>query len=888
MKRLLLTALMLLFSIYSFSQCPPNINFEYNNLTNWKCFKGTVSTGTGACPACTPSIPTWNPTTPVSPITNRHQITTGTGLDPYFLMSPSVNCPIVCPWIPGNQHSLKLGNDDVFDSCEKVIYYFHVPSNYYTFTYWYAIILEKPTSGHTLKTMPRFQVRAYDSLTNVDVSCTNSNFIAGSSMPGFVAHKISTTTPGGYLDTAMCKNWSPAFINFKNLQGHTIAIEFFTADCTQGGHFGYAYIDFDQCSTASIKLAGCANSGYDTLVAPPGFQSYQWYDSLWQPVANGSNDTLILPSLTDTTKFYLAFFPYPGFGCPDTIPLIVSPLQKPIANFGFKDSICPGLNFIFHDSSLAVTIGQNVSNWNWNFGDPSSGSSNYSNLQNPTHLYQNLGNYNVSLVIKTNTGCFSDTIIKTIHIVNTNNVKLYKDTSICFGDTILLIANSTIPQSWNWSPTPISNSSNWAIYSPTNTIKVKVSAQSACFASDSITIKVHHVNITSKSHDTLVCPYNKVNLFVHSIGSNFTYWYNAFDPKTQIYGDTTTVTAVTNDTLFVLVSDSIGCEDSTVIKVDILPSPTSTFTLDSSICLGLCDTIHYTGNDPIHHNFHWSPSLNWINKSDTLNPIFCFNTPGIKTIKLHINDGGCQSTDSLIIDIHTGTKPSIIGRDSICIGFNDTLKIIPTGIYIWSTGQKTDTIIINQSGSFKAYLINKWGCIDSTKKTIQFFPNPIANAGRDTTILNGHSVQLDGTSSILASYFSWNIGVNTPTYPVNPQNDTWYVLSVTSNKGCVDLDSVFIRVLQCKMPIVPNAFSPNGDGLDDFYKIINPDDFDRLQLMEIYDRWGVLVWANNDKFKGWDGKYKGIDQPIGTYVYQITVICNNSTYKIKGDVTIIR
>ena len=90
------------------------------------------------------------------------------------------------------------------------------------------------------------------------------------------------------------------------------------------------------------------------------------------------------------------------------------------------------------------------------------------------------------------------------------------------------------------------------------------------------------------------------------------------------------------------------------------------------------------------------------------------------------------------------------------------------------------------------------------------------------------------------------------------------------------------------MPIVPNAFSPNGDGLDDFYKIINPDDFDRLQLMEIYDRWGVLVWANNDKFKGWDGKYKGIDQPIGTYVYQITVICNNSTYKIKGDVTIIR
>ena len=92
-----------LFSLnYCFAQCPPNVNFEYGNLANWQCFKGTVTTGTGTCPLCTPSIPTWNPTTPVSPVAGRHQIMSGIALDPYFLKPPSVNCPVVCPYITGN------------------------------------------------------------------------------------------------------------------------------------------------------------------------------------------------------------------------------------------------------------------------------------------------------------------------------------------------------------------------------------------------------------------------------------------------------------------------------------------------------------------------------------------------------------------------------------------------------------------------------------------------------------------------------------------------------------------------------------------------------------------------------------------------------------------
>ena len=87
----------------------------------------------------------------------------------------------------------------------------------------------------------------------------------------------------------------------------------------------------------------------------------------------------------------------------------------------------------------------------------------------------------------------------------------------------------------------------------------------------------------------------------------------------------------------------------------------------------------------------------------------------------------------------------------------------------------------------------------------------------------------------------------------NPQNDTWVTLTVTSIDGCTDIDSVLLQVLQCRLPMVPNAFSPNDDGIDDVFKIANPDDFTKIDYFEIYNRWGELVFATNDKTRGWNG-----------------------------------
>ena len=91
------------------------------------------------------------------------------------------------------------------------------------------------------------------------------------------------------------------------------------------------------------------------------------------------------------------------------------------------------------------------------------------------------------------------------------------------------------------------------------------------------------------------------------------------------------------------------------------------------------------------------------------------------------------------------------------------------------------------------------------------------------------------------------------------------------------------------MLLVPTAFSPNGDGLNDIFRIVDADNFEDIE-MTVYDRWGEKIHYGVDADHGWDGVYKGKDQPIATYVYVIraTSIHNGVEYKLEGNFTLIR
>jgi gliding motility-associated-like protein len=111
-----------------------------------------------------------------------------------------------------------------------------------------------------------------------------------------------------------------------------------------------------------------------------------------------------------------------------------------------------------------------------------------------------------------------------------------------------------------------------------------------------------------------------------------------------------------------------------------------------------------------------------------------------------------------------------------------------------------------------------------------------------------------------------------------------------SDSFCKQLDTFRVTVKKIEPRyILPNAFSPNGDGNNDLFRVILESGLS-VEYFRIYNRWGELVFIEQGTSKGWDGKYKEVDQPVGAYIYYITVR-NLSTGKIKsssGNVTLLR
>ena len=202
--------------------CPPNIDFESGDFSNWQCFTGTTRAVNGKNEI--------NLTGP-GPVANRHEIisaaTMGNQLDPYGKF------PMLCPY--GGDYSVKLGNSQTSGEAEGLSYTFKVPTTVdtFTFTYFYAVVFEDPQ--HLNYEQPRFFVTAYDVASGNLINCASFDYISNGAIPGFEKSDLNSAV--------LYKEWSPASLQFAGLGGRDVRLEFRTADCTKGGHFGYAYVD---------------------------------------------------------------------------------------------------------------------------------------------------------------------------------------------------------------------------------------------------------------------------------------------------------------------------------------------------------------------------------------------------------------------------------------------------------------------------------------------------------------------------------------------------------------------------------------------------------------------------------------------------------------------
>jgi gliding motility-associated-like protein len=180
------------------------------------------------------------------------------------------------------------------------------------------------------------------------------------------------------------------------------------------------------------------------------------------------------------------------------------------------------------------------------------------------------------------------------------------------------------------------------------------------------------------------------------------------------------------------------------------------------------------------------------------------------------------------------------------------------------------------------------GCTAFAEQPIRVYPTPIVDAGPDRVVLEGGFVQLATkiTGNNLSYLWTPPIGLDNPTVSspkVSPPDDQLYTIEVTSADGCYATDQVLVRLL--KQIKVPNAFSPNSDGINDKWEILYLESYPGCEV-EVFNRYGQPIYRSVGYNTPWDGTYKGTPLPVGTYYWIINP--KNGRKALSGSVTIIR
>jgi PKD repeat protein len=303
---------------------------------------------------------------------------------------------------PGEVHAARLGNDRGGTEADRLIYDINVSEDNNLFIYKYAVVLQD--GGHPKESQPNFSVRILNSAgSEIDPLCGVYNVSSG-----------EPNQNANICGDIYWTQWNTVGINLANYLGQNVSIEFTTRDCGFEKHFGYAYISA-KCSKLKVNVGVCAGGNNFTLTAPLGFVGYSW-----------SYKGQVVGTPTQTITLALADYP-PGatFECVLTSfnngnrceSIIQATLDNPTTvTPDFSVSIPCKVDYTtfspigFQDKT--TVINGVINKWLWDFGDGKT-----STEKNPSHLFENSGDYNVSLTVYSNLGC-SGFITKPIHIEN--------------------------------------------------------------------------------------------------------------------------------------------------------------------------------------------------------------------------------------------------------------------------------------------------------------------------------------------------------------------------------------------------------------------------------------------------------------------------------------
>jgi len=292
-----------------------------------------------------------------------------------------------------------------------------------------------------------------------------------------------------------------------------------------------------------------------------------------------------------------------------------------------------------------------------------------------------------------------------------------------------------------------------------------------------------------------------------------------------------------------------------------------------------------------------------------------FSDTGTYTIRLYINEGGqCSDSASTTVKVYPGLNAGF-NISGTCFSKAITFSDISTTAYgalnswNWNFGENTATDDISftrnaaytypQSGPKTVQLIvtNTVGCRDTAIQTVTAPEDVRAFAGRDTNIVAGQPLQLQASGgtrylwSPATGLSAADIADPVASFPASGSEKSYtYKVTVFNDVGCMDSAFVRVNVFQSMPDIfVPSAFTPNGDGLNDFFQPVAAG-IRQIDAFRVYNRWGQLVYsAGATHSRGWDGSVNGSPQPTGTFVWLLKAVdYTGRPIMKKGTVILIR
>jgi gliding motility-associated-like protein len=555
------------------------------------------------------------------------------------------------------------------------------------------------------------------------------------------------------------------------------------------------------------------------------------------------------------------------------------------------------------DSSVKFIPAILASAYSWNFGDFTS-SKNTSLIDTPIHKYSASGNYTIELITYPNTGC-ADTAYKTIYMALGLDAD-FNFSNVCFYDSAVFLntskqgAGTMTLQVWNYGDgskldTTMAATVKHLFKVGTYSVKLWITNTTGCTDSIIKQIIIHNYPVINAlpADSAKLCYLDTLQLQA-SGGGTYKWLTNYSISNTTISNPL--ISPDTNSLYIVQVTSPFGCVYQDSIKINVITYIQHSVTNDTAICYGDTIRLKASSTEPGIIKYEWQTNYN-ISKLDTFNPSVWpkKNTDYIVLIR----SGRCGNFDTTSVKVLALTTPYAGPDITICKNYSATLHGINATYYDWqpkdflrNSSSPNPVAFPNATTTYYLTGIDTNQCLRPGHDSMIVFVDTFhyAEAGQDTNVVMNIPFQLGASGG---KYYQWfpTTGLDNP-YSATPNctltADQIYVVKVSDENGCYAYDTVHIFAFPQVVALMPNAFTPNSDGIDDIIIPIYAG-IRRLDYFFIYNRLGEKVFSTTEMTQGWDGTYHHTPAETGTYVYYISgVDATGNGFIQKGDIILLR